>query len=265
MGAPMSGSGAAKGEKDEKIEAGMTTPKAQFSEWFSEVLAKTELADLRYNTKGFLVHRPWSVLCMKEIYRLYEAELERRCHLPVWFPAVIPESNFKKEAEHIEGFAPELFWITHAGEDKLPERLALRPTSETAMYTMYSLWIRSWRDLPLKLYQSCQVWRCDTKATRPFIRGREFWWIEAHDVFETEAEARKQVAEDMETTENVMHQEFGIPFIFFRRPEWDKFPGAVHTYSADSLMPDGKALQQPSTHLLGQNFSKSFDITFKDR
>jgi prolyl-tRNA synthetase len=261
----MSGSGAAKGEKDEKIEAGMTTPKAQFSEWFSEVLAKTELADLRYNTKGFLVHRPWSVLCMKEMYRLYEAELERRCHLPVWFPAVIPESNFKKEAEHIEGFAPELFWITHAGEDKLPERLALRPTSETAMYTMYSLWIRSWRDLPLKLYQSCQVWRCDTKATRPFIRGREFWWIEAHDVFETEAEARKQVAEDMETTENVMHQEFGIPFIFFRRPEWDKFPGAVHTYAADSLMPDGKALQQPSTHLLGQNFSKSFDITFKDR
>jgi prolyl-tRNA synthetase len=248
----------------EKVEVGMTTPKSNFSEWFSEVLAKSELSDLRYNTKGFLVHRPWSVLCMKEMYRLYEQELERRGHLPVWFPAVIPESNFKREAKHVEGFAPELFWITHAGEDKLQERLALRPTSETAMYTMYSLWIRSWRDLPLKLYQSCQVWRCDTKATRPFIRGREFWWIEAHDAFATEKEARQQVIEDMETTEKVMHQEFGIPFIFFRRPEWDKFPGAVHTYAADTLMPDGKALQQPSTHMLGQNFSKSFGITFKD-
>ena len=250
---------------DEKVETGMTTPKMDFSEWFSEVLAKAELADLRYNTKGFLVHRPWSVLCMKEMYRLYEAELESKGHLPVWFPAVIPESNFKKEAEHVKGFAPDVFWISETGDGtKLPERLALRPTSETAMYTMYSIWLRSWRDLPMKLYQSCQVWRYETKATRPFIRGREFWWIEAHDVFATQKEAEAQVIEDMETTENVMHQEFGIPFIFFRRPEWDKFPGAVHTYAADTLMPDGKALQQPSTHLLGQNFSKPFDIKFKD-
>ncbi len=252
-------------KNEEKIEAGMTTPKSDFSEWFSEVIAKTELADLRYNTKGFLVHRPWSVLCMKEMYRLYEAELERKGHLPVWFPAVIPESNFKKEAEHVKGFAPEVFWISETGGgSKLPERLALRPTSETAMYTMYSIWIRSWRDLPMKLYQSCQIWRYETKATRPFIRGREFWWIEAHDAFATEKEARTQVMEDMETTENVMHREFCIPFIFFRRPAWGAFPGAVHTYAADTLMPDGKALQQPSTHLLGQNFSKPFNIRFKD-
>ncbi len=252
-------------KKEEKVEVGMIKQKSDFSEWFSEVITKAELADLRHNTKGFLVHRPWSVLCMKEMYKLYEAELERKCHLPVWFPAVIPESNFKKEAEHVKGFAPNVFWVTETGDGtKLPERLALRPTSETAMYNMYSIWVRSWRDLPMKLYQSCQVWRYETKATRPFIRGREFWWIEAHDVFATEKEARAQVLEDMDTTEKVMHQEFCIPFIFFRRHDGDKFPGAVHTYAADTLMPDGKALQQPSTHMLGQNFSKPFNIKFKD-
>lgn len=250
---------------EKRQDIGMKSRKDQFSEWFSEIIAKTELADLRYNIKGFLVFRPWSVLSMKEMYRLYEKELESRGHMPAWFPAVIPEENFRKEGEHIEGFAPELFWITHSGSEKLTERMALRPTSETAMYNMYSMWIRSWRDLPLKIYQSCQVWRCDTKATRPFIRSREFHWIEGHDVFETEEESRKQVEEDMKTTEKVMHLEFGIPFLPFQRPEWDKFPGAVHTYTADTLMPDGKALQQPSTHLLGQNFSKTFGIKFFDR
>lgn len=246
-------------------EEGIQNPKSRFSEWFSEVIAKAELADLRYNVKGFIVHRPWCVMALREMYRLYEAELERRGHKPVIFPAVIPKENFMKEAEHVEGFAPEVFWITRAGETELSEEIALRPTSETAMYTMYAKWIRSWRDLPLKLYQSCQVWRYETKATRPFIRGREFYWIEAHDVFATKEEAEAQVKEDMEITEKVMHQEFGIPFIFFRRPEWDKFAGAVYTYAADTLMPDGKALQQPSTHLLGQNFAKPFEIKFVDK
>ncbi len=246
-------------------DIGMKHKKSDFSEWFSEILMKAELADLRYNVKGFLVHRPWSVLAMKNMYRYYEEEFERNGHDPAWFPALIPESNFKLEAEHVEGFAPELFWVTHSGDDKLTERMALRPTSETAMYTMYAKWIRSWRDLPLKIYQSCQVWRCDTKATRPFIRGREFHWMEGHDVFATMEEANEQVQEDMRMTENVMHNVYGIPFISIQRPEWDKFPGAVHTYVADSMMPDGKILQQPSTHLLGQNFAKGFGIKFKDK
>ncbi len=247
-------------------EKGLKHKKAQFSEWFSEIISRADLADMRYNVKGFLVHRPWAVLAMKAMYRLYEAELEARGHRPVWFPAVIPESNFKIEAEHVAEFAPEVFWITHTGDGKkLTERVALRPTSETGIYKMYSLWIRSWRDLPLKLYQSCQVWRYETKATRPFIRGREFWWIETHNVFASEAEALAQVREDMAMTEAVMHQQFGIPFIFFRRPVWDKFGGAVHTFAADSLMPDGRIIQQPSTHFLGQNFSKPFGIKFTDR
>lgn len=255
----------AREEEGKEGKIGIKHKKKNFSKWFSEVIAKTELADLRYNVKGFLVHMPWSVLTMKNMYRFYEDELERKGHQPAWFPALIPESNFKMEAEHVEGFAPELFWITHSGDEKLTEKMALRPTSETAMYVMYAKWIRSWRDLPLKIYQSCQVWRCDTKATRPFIRGREFHWIEGHDVFATLKEADAQVREDMDTTEKVMHQIYGIPFLQLQRPEWDKFPGAVHTYVADTLMPDGKILQQPSTHLLGQNFSKGFRIKFKDK
>jgi prolyl-tRNA synthetase len=242
----------------------MTTPKSNFSEWYSEIIVKAELADMRHNVKGFLVHRPWSVMTMENMYSHYERELKRFGHKPVWFPALIPESNFKKEAEHVEGFTPQVFWVTHAGDNKLEEKLAMRPTSETAMYNMYAIWIRSWRDLPLKLYQKCQVWRYETKATRPFIRGREFFWIEAHDVFATLEDAEKQVHEDMAMTENIMHKVFGIPFMFMRRPQWDKFPGAVYTFAADSLMPDGKILQQPSTHLLGQNFAKPFGIKFVD-
>jgi prolyl-tRNA synthetase len=247
-------------------QEGITVKKSEnFSEWYSQVVQKAELADIRYNVKGFLVHMPWSVRIMKKMRDFFEDALERKGHEPVWFPAVVPESFLKKEKQHAE-FSADVFWITEAGEnfEKLEEKLALRPTSETAMYTMFSLWIRSWRDLPFKTYQSCQVWRYES-VTRPFIRGREFYWIESHDVFATEKEALEQVKEDMETTENVMHKKFAIPFLFFKRPEHDKFKGAVNTFAADSMMPDGRAIQLPSTHLLGQNFSKAFEIKFIDK
>lgn len=238
-----------------------------FSQWYSQVVQKAELADLRYNVKGFVVFRPWAVQLMNKMFQFLENELHRKDHQPILFPALIPESNFKKEAEHVQGFLPEVFWVTEAGSkgEQLVERLALRPTSETAMYQLYALWIRSWRDLPFKLYQRGQVWRYEGKATRPFIRGREFYWIEAHNAFATLEAAKRQVQEDMETTENVVHKEYAIPFLFFQRPEHDKFAGAVHTYAADTLMHDGRVLQLPSTHLLGQNFAKPFDITFIDK
>ncbi|MDE1798243.1 MAG: proline--tRNA ligase [Candidatus Micrarchaeota archaeon] len=243
----------------------MNIPKdKQFSEWFNSVVSEAALADLRYNVKGFVVFRPWSVKTMKLMYAAYEAELEARGHQPALFPALIPESNFKIEGEHVEGFTPQVFWVSEAGGNRLEEKLAMRPTSETAMYQMYSLWIQGLADLPMKIYQSCQVWRYETKATKPFIRSREFHWIEAHDCFATETEARAQVREDMEMTEAVVHRQFGLPFVFFQRPEWDKFPGAIHTYAADTLMPDGRVLQLPSTHLLGQNFSKAFNVTFQN-
>jgi prolyl-tRNA synthetase len=235
-----------------------------FSEWYTEITQSAELCDLRGDIKGIIVNMPWAVMIIKKMYALYEAELEKRGHFPALFPAVVPESRLKLEAEHVEGFEAQVFWITETGHGPLEERYALRPTSETIMYPMYALWIRGLKDLPLKIYQSCQVWRYETKATRPFIRGREFWWIEAHNAFATLKEAEQQIKEDMEITETIMHQQFGIPYIFFQRPEWDKFPGAVHTYAADTLMPDGKILQQPSTHLLGQKFAKVFGIMYTD-
>ncbi|MFX0050729.1 MAG: proline--tRNA ligase [Candidatus Hermodarchaeota archaeon] len=236
-----------------------------FSEWFSEIVKRAELADMRYNVKGFIVYPPWSTISMKRMFDIYEAEMNKFGHKPVIFPSVIPESNFQVEADHVEGFAPEVFWITSVGSSgSLEERLALRPTSETAMYPLYSLWIRSWRDLPLKLYQSGKVWRYEGKSTRPFLRGREFIWIEGHDVFATLEEAIAQTKEDMQISHNVLEGRFGIPFIGFQRPEWDKFAGAIHTYAADTLMPDGRFLQLPSTHLLGDNFAKAFNIEYMD-
>ena len=231
-----------------------------FSEWFSDIIQKAEITDIRYNVKGFVVIRPWGALLIEKMNKLYENELQANGHSPCFFPTLIPEENFKKEASHVEGFTPQVFWLKETGEEKL----ALRPTSETAFYQLYSLWLRSYRDLPLKLYQRANVFRYETKATRPLIRSREFMWIEAHDVFLTRKEAEGQVQEDIAMTERIMHKKFGIPFLPLKRPSWDKFPGAEYTFGSDSLMPDGKLIQQPSTHLLGQNFSKAFDIKVKN-
>jgi prolyl-tRNA synthetase len=235
-----------------------------FSEWYSWILKEAELVDIRYNVKGFVVIRPWAFYALKKMYSIYEAELEARGHSPVHFPAVIPESNLKKEEEHIKGFGEEVFWVEKAGNNQLEERLALRPTSETAIYPMYALWINGRKDLPLKLYQSGAVWRYETKATRPLIRLREFLWIESHCVFPTKEDAEKQITEDVEIANDVIGESFGIPSIFFERPQWDKFAGAENTYAADTLMPDGKVLQVWTTHMLGQNFSKPFGIKFSD-
>src|SRR3989344_1238951 len=236
-----------------------------FSEWYTEVLKAAELVDIRYNIKGFSVHRPNMAITEKVMYQDMETDLEKTGHKPTRFPSVIPEENFNLEKEHVEGFVPGVFWVTHGGKTLLEEKFALAPTSETAMYKMYAQWIRSWRDLPLKIYQSRQVWRYETKATRPLIRDREFHWIEAHDVFASREEAEEQVNEDMRTTERVLGEKWGLAFHFFKRPEWDKFAGAVNTFAADTLMPDGSVLQLPSTHLLGQNFAKPFNVKFLDK
>jgi prolyl-tRNA synthetase len=236
---------------------------SDFSEWYNRIVREAEIIDDRYNVKGFVVYRPWGMVMIKQIYRIYEEELEARGHLPTLFPVVIPEENLQKESEHVLGFTPEVLWVTHGGNDPLEKRLALRPTSETAFYPMYSLWIRSIRDLPLKLYQSCTVFRYETKATRPLLRGREFLWIETHCAFPTEDDALKQVREDMEVAVKALRK-LGISILFCLRPQWDKFKGAVNTYAADCLMPDGKLNQVASTHYLGTKFSKAFGISFQD-
>ena len=253
-------------KSQEKFIKGLTVKKSEnFSEWYSEIIQKAELGDLRYNIKGFLVFQPWSVLCMEKMYKYFENILQKKGHNPYFFPTLISEENFKKEATHIKGFTPEVFWVTQGGETKFNEKLALRPTSETAFYQMFSLWIRSYKDLPFKAYQRANVFRYETKATRPFLRSREFHWIETHCAFSTEKDAMNQVHEDMETTKEVLYETFGLPFIFFERPQWDKFPGAEKTFAADVLNPDGKLVQQPSTHLIKQDFSKAFNIKFMDK
>jgi prolyl-tRNA synthetase len=236
-----------------------------FPDWYGEICRVAELADIRYGVKGFTPFPPWSLMTMNNMFDILEEVLQRKDHLPMLFPTVIPESNLTKEAQHVAGFVPQVFWIQDIGEGgKIEERLALRPTSETAIYPMYSLWIRSWRDLPMKRYQRCSVFRSEVKSTRPFLRGREFLWIESHNVFATHEEVKAQVQEDLETTKEVVTDNFGIPVIVFRRTQWDKFPGGLNTYAADTLMPDGKVLQLPSTHDLGDNFAKAFDVKFLD-
>ena len=251
-------------ENKEKVTFNIDKNK-DFSNWYTDIVQKAELADLRSNVKGFLVFQPWSVLSMEKMYKYLEQVLQKKGHKPYWFPTLIPEKNFKIESSHVEGFNPEVFWVTEAGDTKLEERLALRPTSETVFYQMFSIWIRSYKDLPFKTYQRANVFRYETKATRPFLRSREFHWIEAHCAHATEEDAMKQVHEDMETTKEVLHDIFCLPFLFFERPSWDRFPGAQKTFAADVLNPDGKVVQQPSTHLLKQDFAKGFNVKFKDK
>jgi len=228
-------------KKEKKVTFNIDKEK-NFSEWYSEIVKEAELADLRSNIKGFLVFQPWSVLAMEKMYQYMEKALQEKGHKPYFFPTLIPEKNFKIEGEHVKGFTPSVFWVNQGGETKLPEKLALRPTSETLFYQMFSLWIRSYNDLPFKAYQRANVFRYETKATRPFLRSREFHWIEAHCAHASERDAEKQVKEDMETTKEVLHDIYGLPFIFFERPSWDKFPGAKRTFAADVLNPDGRVV-----------------------
>ncbi len=252
--------------EEKKKNFGITVKKEEnFSEWFSQVVFKANLADNRYGLQGFIVHREWGMRILRKIYELLEKEVEKDNHDPVLFPIAIPEKFFTKEKEHVEGFAPEVFWITKAGEHELAEQFALRPTSETAFYSMYALWIRSWKDLPFKRYQSRICVYRNESQTKPFLRGREFLFFETHCAFRTHEEALEQIKKDMEILKKVAEEKLFIPFVFLRRPKWDKFAGAEDTYAADCVMPDGKVSQIGTTHDLGQRFSKAFDVTFKDR
>lgn len=238
--------------------------KENFSEWYLELLEKAEVVDNRYNVKGFLVYLPTGMMLMRYIQRAIENGLDSTGHAPAMFPVVIPEGNLKKEKEHIKGFEAEVFWITHAGKNKLEERLCLRPTSETAMYPMYSLWIRSHTQLPFKLYQAGCVYRYETKMTKPLFRGREFYWIEAHTAQKDKKAAEEQVREDMEIYRKVAADCMCIPFLLLKKPEWDKFPGADASYGFEAMLPDGKALQIGTTHNLGDKFAKVFNIKYLD-
>ena len=234
-----------------------------FSEWYSEILKFAEIVDIRYPVKGMPVYLKNGYLALRAMLRRLEDKLDKTGHYPLAFPVVIPLSILRKESEHIKGFEEEVFWVDRGGFEKLDEPLALRPTSETPMYYMFALWIRSKSDLPLKTYQTNQVYRYETKQTKPLIRGREIYWNEAHTAHATKEDALEQIRESIKIY-NELFDELAVPVVWLKRPEWDKFAGAEFTLAADSIMPDGRFLQVGTTHLLGQKFSKVFDIKYLD-
>jgi len=234
-----------------------------FSEWYDKVLLEAEVVDDRYPVKGFSVYRGWGYSVVKRIYQMLEEKLEATDHQPMQFPVVIPEDIFQKEEDHIEGFSAEVFWITHAGENELDRRLLLRPTSETAIYPMFKIWIRSHADLPLRMHQTCNVYRYETKATRPLFRGREFLWNEAHTAHVDFEDAERQVKVAVEVYRSI-YDALGLSYLILRRPDFDKFAGAVYSLAFDTWNPDGKVNQIGTVHQLGENFAKAFDLTYED-
>ncbi len=240
----------------------MLPPKQNFSEWFHEVIQQAEIMDIRYPVKGLYVWRPFGFKIRQLVYSKLR-ELLDRDHDEVYFPALIPETELGKEGEHIKGFEDEVFWVTHGGLEPLDVKLALRPTSETAMYPIFKLWIRSHADLPLKVYQIVNTFRYETKHTRPLIRLREITsFKEAHTAHRNYEEAEEQVKEAVK-----LYKEFydflAIPYLIFRRPDWDKFPGADYTIAFDTIMPDGRTLQIGTVHHLADNFARTFDIKYE--
>ncbi len=238
-------------------------PKSSFSEWYNELLLMGEIMDVRYPVKGLYVWFPFGFELRKRTYAIIR-ELLDKDHQEALFPLLIPETEFMKEAEHIKGFENEVYWVTHGGKNQLDVRLALRPTSETAIYPMYKVWVRSHADLPIRIYQVVNTFRYETKHTRPLIRLREITsFKEAHTVHATWEEAAEQVKEAVRIYQE-FYRRLAIPTIVSKRPDWDKFPGADYTMAVDTLMPDNKTLQIGTAHHLGSNFAKTFDIKYED-
>ncbi len=237
--------------------------KTDFLKWYSEVIAYADIVDNRSPVKGANVIMPYGYSIWESIVNKLDAELKATKHKNAYFPLFIPEDYLHREAEHFKGFIPEVAWVTHAGDRKLDRKLALRPTSETIMYEMFHLWIRSHSDLPLKINQFCNIIRFDTKETKPLLRDREFLWSEGHTCHATAEQAEEQVKESMQIYEAV-YRESCMSFLILRRPKYDTFAGAVYSIAYDSPLPDGRTLQIGTTHNLGQGFSKAFDITFQD-
>ena len=250
--------------REEKKEdtKGLTVKKEEdFSEWYTEVVQKAELADYA-PTKGLMIIRPNAYAIWEKIQNYFNDILKKKGVKNAYFPLLIPESFFKREAEHAEGFAPELAYVAGSEEG---EKLALRPTSETIIYDSFSKWIRSWRDLPLKINQWCNILRWEVKQSKPFIRTREFLWQEGHCVFTNEQESIENMEEIIREYEKLMIELLAIPVIVGKKSESEKFPGAKTTMTIEALMPDGKALQCGTSHNLGDNFAKAFNVMFRGK
>ena len=245
-------------------EVGITVSKSEnFSEWYTQVVIKAELADYA-PVKGLIVLRPDGYSIWESIKESLDKKLKETGHRNGFLPVLIPESLLAKEKEHFEGLNPEVFWVTHSGNSEIGDRLALRPTSETLAYSLFSKWIRSWRDLPLKINFWNSALRAEIKGTKPFLRTSEFLWQEGHTVHTTKDEAEKEVADILQLYKKTIEEELAVPVVTGKKSEKDKFVGAVYTDTLESLMPDGKALQMGTSHFLGENFSKPFDVKYLD-
>lgn len=234
-----------------------------FSQWYSDVVLKTELVDYG-PTKGSMVIRPYGYAIWEIIQKNLDKAFKKTGHVNAYFPMLIPYHYLQKEKDHVEGFAPEVALVTHFGEEELGEPLIIRPTSETIIGSMYSKWLHSWRDLPFLINQWANVFRCE-KTTRPFLRTSEFLWQEGHTLHETKKEAQTETLKMLKVYEKFMNDIFAIPVLTGEKTKKERFAGAVATYTMEAMMLDGKSLQAGTSHNLGQNFSKAFDIKYYNR
>ncbi|MEW5984478.1 MAG: proline--tRNA ligase [Acidobacteriota bacterium] len=253
-------------EKDESKDQFITeiTPRSEdFSRWYTDLVRRAELADYS-PVKGCMVIRPYGYAIWELMQRGLDDRFKATGHVNAYFPLFIPQSFLMKEAEHVEGFAPQVAWVTKGGTEELEEPLAIRPTSEAIIGTMYAKWIKSWRDLPVLINQWANVVRWE-KVTRLFLRTTEFLWQEGHTAHETEAEAEEETLKILQVYKEFAENVLAMPVVAGRKSESEKFAGALRTYSIEALMGDGRALQAGTSHNLGQNFAKAFEIRFQAR
>lgn len=241
----------------------ITKMEDDFAQWYTDVIRKTDLVDYS-PVKGFMVIKPYGYAIWENIQSYLDRRFKETGHKNMYFPLLIPESLLNKEKEHVEGFAPEVAWVTHGGDNELGEKLCVRPTSETIICHMYSKWLKSYRELPYLNNQWCSVVRWE-KATRPFLRTSEFLWQEGHTLHETEEEAQEETIRMLNIYSEMAKEVLAIPMVSGIKSEKEKFAGAEATYTIEALMHDGKALQSGTSHNLAQHFTKAFDITYLDR
>ena len=241
----------------------ITNIEDNFAQWYTDVVRKAELADYT-DTKGCIAIRPYGYAIWENIQNYADKLFKEVGVTNLYMPVLIPESMLQKEKDHVEGFAPEVAWVTIGGGEELEERLCIRPTSETMMSTMYAKWVKSWRDLPILGNQWCNVLRWE-KETRPFLRSREFLWQEGHTVHETAKEAEERTLMMLDIYADVIENLLAIPVLKGRKTKKEQFAGADSTYTVETMMHDGRALQAGTSHYFGQNFTKPFEIKFQNR
>jgi len=248
-----------------KNQEGLTVKKDEnFSEWYTQIIQKAELADYS-KVSGAIVFRPKSYAIWEKLQNLIDSEFKKIGIKNAYFPLFIPEKLLSQEQEHVKGFTPEVAWVTQAGKTKLPEKLAVRPTSEAIMYDSYSKWIRSWKDLPLRINQWNNVVRWEFKHPVPFLRTREFLWNEGHNVYSNAEDLDKDRIAITEIYNNFMLEYMALPSLLGKKSNKEKFAGAIATYSFELMLPNGKAIQGPDYHDDGQNFAKAYNIKFSDQ